>query len=88
VAGRSQRRLERTYNVPLPHCPIDDQLAGEHAETLEIFLLLLKHRQATVETHHLAILSLEGDVVGDRGQTVWEDRQLLLCHGASGYHPT
>ncbi len=26
----------------------DDQLAGEHAETLEIFLLLLKHRQATV----------------------------------------
>ena len=81
MAGRSQRRLERTCNVPLPHRSIDDQLAGEHAETLEIFLLLLKHRQATVETHLLAILSLEGDVVGDRGQTVWEDRQLLLGSG-------
>jgi hypothetical protein len=34
-----------------------------------------------VETHHLAILSLEGDVVGDRGQTVWEDRQLQLGLG-------
>ena len=71
------------HDISLPHRPIGDQLAGPHAEALQILLVVLKHRQQAVEIHHLPVLSLERQVLGDGGQTVRKDRQLELRHGHS-----
>src|SRR5260370_37685873 len=78
---RRQRHSERSYDVSLPHRPIGDQLAGKHAEALQILLVVLKHRQQAMEIHHLSILSLERQVLRDGGQATRKDRQLELRHG-------
>jgi hypothetical protein len=58
-----------------------DRMAGEHAETLQVFLIVLKHRQQAVEIHHLPIHPLECQVLTDGGQTVAKDWQLKLRRG-------
>ena len=48
----------RTYVVLLRR-PVDDELAGEHAETPQVFLIVLADRQVPVEIKHRARLFSE-----------------------------
>src|SRR4029078_103684 len=78
---RRQRHSERPLDVSLPHHPIGDQLAGIHAEALQIFLVVLKHWQQAMEIHYLSILLLKRQVLSDGGQALRKNRQLELRHG-------
>jgi hypothetical protein len=79
---RRQRHSKRLHNIGLPHRPIGDQLTGEQPETLHVLLLVLKHRQVTVEIDHFSVLPLERNVIGNGSQPRWENRQLQLWHGS------
>jgi hypothetical protein len=61
--------------------PGQNQLTGEQAKALDVIAAMLEHRQVTVNLDHLAILTLKGDVVVDRGHTRREHGQLQLRHG-------
>jgi hypothetical protein len=78
---RCQRYSERLYDISLPHRSTGDQLAGIHAEALQILLVVLKHWQQAVEIDHLSVLLLERQVLRDRRQATGKDRQLKLRDG-------
>src|ERR1035437_6518634 len=74
---RHAKRLDDLFGF---HRPAGNHLAGEHAETPYVLLLVLEHRQVAVEIKHPARLSLYGDLAVDLRHPGRKNRQLKLRH--------
>src|ERR1035437_2462615 len=72
---RHAKRLDDLFGF---HRPAGNHLAGEHAETPYVLLLVLEHRQVAVEIKHPARLSLYGDLAVDLRHPGRKNRQLKL----------
>src|SRR5947208_8650263 len=77
---RDHRHPERLHDLFGFHGPTGDHLAGEHTETPHIFLLMLEHRQVTVQIKHPARLCLYRDLAIDLRHPGRKNRQLQLRH--------
>src|SRR5580693_478564 len=79
---RDHRHAERLHDLFRLYGPTFDHLAGEHTETPHVLLLVLEHRQVTVEIKHSARLSLYCDLIVDLSHPGGEYRQLKLWHSS------
>src|SRR5450759_5250062 len=76
---RHAKRLDDLFGFHRPAC---NHLAGEHAETPHVLLLVLEHRQVAVEVKHPARLFLYCDLVVDLRHPGRKNRQLKLRHSS------
>src|SRR5664280_870090 len=76
---RHAKRLDDLFGFHRPAC---NHLAGEHAETPHVLLLVLEYRQVAVEIKHPARLFLYCDLAVDLRHPGRKHRQLKLRHSS------
>jgi hypothetical protein len=74
------RHPKGPHDVGLLGIAVHAELTGDHPEGRLVILLMNEHRHVPVEIRHPPVLLHKGQLRGDVGDTLREERQLALWH--------